>query len=133
MMFKAVSIGDASRFLVRKEKLLKLKSRALRRGVWFRVLSAIDRALVNLTIRVVDEIRSVRLAEKLCLVVEKLENALKNKILHVLKTVGIPLARKLSFLAQKWGNASARKWASEISFAKFLAIIHLNNPPLFKP
>jgi hypothetical protein len=117
---------------VNKEKLLRLKLKALRRGVWFRVLDAIDRALVNLTIRVVEEIHSVALAERLRNVLGKLETALESKVLYALKTVGFPLARRLSSLAQKWGNPDARSWADDLSYAKFLAVIHLNNSPLFK-
>jgi hypothetical protein len=129
---KAIPIRNVFRSSVGKEKLLRLKLKALRRGLWFKVLSPIDRALVNLTVRVVEEIRSAALAERIRNIMGKLETALENKVLHALKTVGIPLARKLSSLAQKWGNPKARSWADDLSYAKFLAIIHLNNSPLFK-
>lgn len=126
-------MGNFFRSSVGKEKLLRLKLKALRRGVWFKVLSPIDRALVNLTVRVVEEVRSAALAERIRNIVGKLENALESKVLHALKTVGIRLARRLSSLAQKWGNPKAQSWADDLSYAKFLAIIHLNDSPLFKP
>jgi len=126
-------VKEASYLKLRKEKLLKLKLKALRRGVWFTALSRIDRALINLTIKVADKVRSFTLAKTLLSVVEKLEDAFENKVLYTLEEAGFPLARKLSLLAQKWNNDSARDWMHDRSFAKFLAIMHINNPMVFKP
>ncbi|MDH5483247.1 MAG: hypothetical protein OEY22_10305 [Candidatus Bathyarchaeota archaeon] len=113
--------------------MLKLKLKALRRGVWFKALSRIDRALFNLTIKIVHGVRSFALAKTVFTVVRKLEDALENRFLNTIKEAGFLLARKLSFFAQKWGNDSARAWAFDKSFVKFLAIMHLNNPRAFKP
>lgn len=123
----------ASCFMLRKERLLKLKLKAIRCGVWFRALSRIDRALVDLTIKVAGRVRSFTLAKILFSVVKKLEEAFESKVLRVLREVGLPLARKLSLFAQNWGNSFAKNWASDPSFARFLAIMHLNNPGVFKP
>jgi len=83
-------------------------------------------------IKVAGRVRSAVLTEALCSVVRKLENAMKSKVLQVVKIFGFQLARKLSLFAQKWGNISARNWAYDASFAKFLAIMHINNSGMFK-
>jgi hypothetical protein len=127
------SMKKASCFMLRKERLLKLKLKAIRCGVWFRALSRIDRALVDLTIKVAGRVRSFTLAKILFSVVKKLEEAFESRVLRVLREVGLPLARKLSLFAQNWGNSFAKNWASDLSFARFLAIMHLNNPGVFKP
>ncbi len=132
IMLRNAFMKNASRFMFGKEKLRKLKLKAVRRGVWFRVLSRVDRALVDLTMKVVDGVRSFRLAEALFSVVEKLEVALEGRVSRALKEVGFPLARKLGLFAQKWGNEFARSWMSDVSFAKFLAVMHVNNPGEFK-
>ena len=120
--------------MLEKKKLVKLKLKAIRGGVWFRALSRIDRALVDLTIRVVHGVQSFTLARIVFSIVAKLEDALENRFfLNALKEVGFPQARKLSLFAQKWGNVSARNWAFDLSFARFLAIIHLNSPGVPKP
>jgi hypothetical protein len=116
------------RFNLTKGRLLKLKLKAIRCNVWFRALSRIDRALIDSVIKVVNEVRSFTLAKILLSVVEKLEGALENRFLNALKEIGFPLARKLSLSAQKWGNKSARNWAFDLSFARFLAIMYINNP-----
>jgi len=123
-----------SSFMLEKKKLVKLKLKAIRGGVWFRALSRIDRALVDLTIRVVHGVQSFTLARIVFSIVAKLEDALENRFfLNTLKEVGFPQARKLSLFAQKWGNVSARNWAFDLSFARFLAIMHLNSPGVPKP
>lgn len=132
-MILSRSLHDkASCFMLRKQKLRRLKLQAIRRGVWFRGLSRVDRALVSLTIKVVDGVRSFTLAKALLSVVRKLEDALENRVLHALKEVGFPLAYKLSLFAQKWGNNLAKNWMRDIFFAKFLAIMHINNSGVFK-
>ena len=119
--------------MLEKKKLVKLKFKAIRGGVWFKALSRIDRALVDLTIKVVHGVQSSTLARIVFSIVAKLEDALENRFLNALKEVGFPQARKLSLFAQKWGNVSARNWAFDLSFARFLAIMHLNSPGVPKP
>lgn len=119
--------------MLEKKKLVKLKLKAIRGGVWFRALSRIDRALVDLTIKVVHGVHSSTLAKIVLSIVKKLDDALKNRFfLNALKEVGFLQARKLSLFAQKWGNVSAKNWAFDLSFARFLAIIHLNSQGVFK-
>ena len=110
-----------------REKLRLLKLKAKRTGVWFKALTNLDRILIDLVIKVVDGVRSVKLAMSLSTVVGKLEEALENRISRIIRTIGLPLACKIVSLAKKWGNSSAEKWLSDISFARFLAIMHLNS------
>jgi galactitol-specific phosphotransferase system IIC component len=131
-LLEKVTLDNASSFL-NKAQLMKLRLKAMRAGVWFRVLPRIDRVLVDLTIRVASSIRSVTLAKNILVVVRKLEGLLESSLSRALREVGFPLAQKLSLVAQKWGNASAGNWASDSSFAFFLAVLHINNPKTFKP
>lgn len=107
-----------------RTQLIKLRIKAMRAGVWFKALPMIDRVLVDLTIKVVDNIRSVSLAKSIFAVVGKLEGLLESSVLKSLRLIGRPLAEKISLTAQKWGNASAKKWATDRSFAFFLAVTH---------
>jgi hypothetical protein len=43
-----------------------------------------------------------------------------------LREIGLPLAQKISLMAQKLGNISAGGWAFDSSFAIFLAVMHMN-------
>ena len=61
-MSKAALNGDVFCFLDKKQ-LVNLKTKAMRSGAWFKALQRIDRVLFDLTIRVVDTIRSAKLAK----------------------------------------------------------------------
>ena len=115
-----------------KEQLVKLRLRAVRAGVWFRALPRIDRVLVDLTIRVAGSVRSATLARNLLAVTSKLEGLLENSLLRTFRKVAVSLAQKISLVAQKWGNTSAKIWASDVSFIKFLAVMYINTPKTFK-
>jgi hypothetical protein len=108
-------------------QLIKLRLRAIRAGVWFKALRRIDRALIDLTIKVARSIRSITLARSILALTRKLEEVMESRLSKALKETGFPLAQKLSFVAQKWGNTSAKSWASDLSFVNFLAVMHINN------
>jgi hypothetical protein len=130
-MPKTVLQKLASSFL-NKARLVKLRLKAVRAGVWFRALPRIDRVLVDLTIKVASNIRSFTLARNLLAVVGKLDGLLESSLSRALREVGFPLAQKLSLTAQKWGNISAESWPSDSSFIRFLAVMHINEPKAFK-
>jgi hypothetical protein len=113
--------SEYSAFLSRFE-LVGLRRRALRCGVWFRVLSRIERSLVDLAIAAVSRVRSLVLARSLAFVVEKLSGFFGSGVGRQVQAVGFPLARRLSCIAQKWGNASAVCWGCDFGFAVFLAV-----------
>lgn len=98
----------------------------MRAGVWFKGLSRIDRVLVDLTIRVVENVRSAYLAKGIFAVVGKLEGLLESSVLKSLRLIGRPLAERLSLVAQGWGNVSAKSWSRDLSFAFFLGVMHAN-------
>ena len=123
---RETALKDVAFNFIGKTELLKLKLRAVRAGVWFRVLPRIDRVLVDLTIKVAQIIRSPSLANCVLSVVSKLEGLLESKFSRALKEVGFSLASKLSLVAQRWGNNTAKVWAGDAAFAKYLAVMRLN-------
>jgi len=126
-MLKAALRGTTSN-LLDKRLLKKVKVRAFRNGAWFRALHRLDRVLVDLTIRVVDRIRSATLVRNILTVIKKLEENVGGDLLRDLNDLGFSLARKLSLIAQRWGNTSAKKWAFDLSFLRFLVVLHINDP-----
>ena len=106
--------------------LAKIKLRAMRAGVWFRMLPRIDRVLIDLTIKVASTIRSASLAKCVLSVTGKLQGLLQSRVVRSVREIGFPLACKLSLLAQKWGKADAVEWARDAEFARFLAVMKIN-------
>jgi len=62
-----------------REDVVKLKTLAVRRGLWFKALSALERATVDLTIRVVEKVRSPTLKSVLRSIAFKVIEALKSR------------------------------------------------------
>src|SRR3989449_8503455 len=94
---------------ITREVLVGLKTRGLRRRLWYSTLSRMERGLVDLTIRWVDKVRSGRMTETLLRILEKLAMALETGMGRVLGR-GRVLAARASELAVGWGNGSAFYW-----------------------
>jgi hypothetical protein len=113
------------------KELAKIRAMAIRRGNWYRTLSRTERALLDLTIRVVRKIRSFVLSRILAPIIEKLQIRTQYNITVLFHEIGKPLAEKISRIAQKWGNTSANSWSTNNSLAQFFAIMQINEPSVF--
>ena len=107
-------------------KLVTAKKAALRHGAWFRALNKLERGILDLTTRYVASIKSTKLASVVTAILEKLKLASESIVDRLKRTVGLPLAQKVSLIAQKWGNTSAMDWASDSRFARYLAVMQMN-------
>ncbi|MEM2370704.1 MAG: hypothetical protein QXO15_01040 [Nitrososphaerota archaeon] len=112
--------------------LIRLKREAVRRRVWFRALSRIERGLVDLVVKVVDRPRSPKLIDVLARIVVKVKKAMLSPLKQLMEQVGRPLAKKISMIALQWGNKSAAEWAEDRGFIRYLTIVDLNNIPGFR-
>ena len=118
------SYGKLSRLA--NDELARIRLMAIRRGVWFKVLSRLERGLVDLSLKVTREIRSKILVRAICSIVKKLLKALESKFRLQMRLIGVPLAEKISQIAQKWGNKTAREWASNLGFIQYLTLMKVN-------
>ena len=125
-MSKGMSNNSAFCFFDKKQ-LANLKTKAMRSGLWFKALQRMDRVLFDLTISVVETIRSAKLAKCIAALISKLECRLKSRFSNRLSEIGLPLAKKLSSTAQKLGNISADGWVFDSALAVFLAVMYVNN------
>jgi hypothetical protein len=103
-------------------KLTETKKHALRRGVWFKALNRVERGIIDLTVKYVDNIKSATLAKVLTAIIVKLQTATESMIDKLVRTIGLPLTRKISNIAVSWGNHLAKLWADDRGFARFLAL-----------
>ena len=108
-------------------ELVSVRRSAVRRGVWFRVLSRVERGVVDLTIRCVDRVRSPTLAGVIGRVLAKLADAMRGRVERLMETVGCPLAARLSEFARAWGHRDAWKWACDAGFIRYLTVLRMNN------
>jgi len=120
-----------ARLLLSGKELARIRAMAIRRGDWYRTLSKTERALFDLTIRVVRKIRSFVLSRIFASIIEKLQIRTECNIVVLIHKMGQPLAEKISGIAHRWGNAFADSWSEDSNFARFLAIMRINDPSLF--
>ncbi len=107
---------------ITSSKLEKLRRSALRKRVWFRCLSRIERGLINLTIKTIMKPRSMRLINVLNGISDKLHDALKLGFFFHLEMIGRPLAEKIAQVAISWGNNGASEWPDDKIFWRFLGL-----------
>jgi len=122
-------MAGKKRTLLTRGEIVKVKTRALRRGVWFRALTKMERACLDLAIMVVVRVRSNLLQKLLCSLINKLEEIMQSQVQRLTREVGKALANKLSQIAHAWGNKSAAKWAKDPVFIRYLTIAYLNAAP----
>jgi len=116
-----------------REGLAKLKTIAVRKGLWFKVLSAVERAVVDLTIKVVERVRSSTLKEALRSIAFKVVEALKSRSFKErAMTIGRVLVERIARIAERFGNKRAREWARDPGFVMYLGVSWLNTPPIFR-
>jgi hypothetical protein len=108
------------------EGLARIRLVARRRGVWFKALSGIDRVLLDLSLKVTRTIKSPVLMEALMTIVGKLHDALESGVERQMRSIGIPLAQKISMIALKWGTEAAREWTRDTGFIRYLTIMKIN-------
>jgi hypothetical protein len=113
--------------LLTKEGLVLLKRRALRSKAWFR-LDRLERAVVDLTIKVVDRVRSSTLAKIILGIVGKLRQWIKPSLEETALSIGRPLAHRAARIAEAWGNREAKTWLRDLGFILYLGVSWLNTP-----
>ena len=111
--------------------LVKVRRKALREHVWWRTLDRVERAIIDLTIRVVNKVRSEALGVEIVKILKKMKEALKSRFVKLMENYGLERARRFSEQAQSWGCKNAGAWAYDFDFIRYLIIIEMNNPEGF--
>lgn len=112
--------------MIAKQDLIKVKTRALRLNVWFKALSRTERAIMDLTVKYVERVRSHTLEETISSIIDKILKALESRFLSNAEKVGREIMEKLGEIAEKWGNKTASEWKFDIGFIRFLGINAVN-------
>lgn len=108
------------------QDLVKIRARALRSRIWFKALSRVERAVVDLTIKCVKNVRSSVLAETISTILDKILHTLEENFVTRAETVGQEIAEKLSAVAKSWGNKACSTWKCDKRFIRFLGVNALN-------
>jgi len=110
--------------------LADIRARSLMKRIWFRELTSVERSLMNLTIRVVDEVKSSKLGSLLSAIVRRLEEALESKFLRRAREKGAELAERFAQIAYSWGYVKAHSWVRDRAYVLYLGVSSMNAPSL---
>lgn len=119
------NIFARSVFSLTRESLARLRLKARRNGAWFRDLKQNERSLLDLTIKVVEKVRSFMLAKVVSRLVSRLYEALESRIFRLICTEGREMVKKLSRIGEEWGYRAAKNWVADRGFMQYLVVNNL--------
>lgn len=105
-----------------------MRKKALRKGVWYTALDNIERGIIVLTSRIVDEVRSAALGIEIVKILAKLKEALKSRFVRHMEEYGVKEAKKVARQAAAFGSEEAEGWAHNFGFIRYLTLLDLNRP-----
>ena len=110
------------------ELLERLRTRALRVGVYFRGLTRVERAIVDLAIKCNAKFKSKTFVRTMTAIVAKILEALSRTFMARALRIGREMANRASETAQSWGNMQAAAWRNDPRFVLYLGITALSLP-----
>lgn len=113
--------------MIKRQDLLQVKTRAFRLKVWFKALSRIERAIMDLTLSCVEQIRSRTLEATISTIIDKILVALQSRFLSNAEKIGREMAERLGEIASEWGHDHASSWKFDKCFIRFLGINIVNH------
>ena len=108
--------------------LLKIRRKAIRRRVYHRALDRLERGILDLSTRLLDEVRNLVLLEQLFEIVNKLEEAVKSRYQRHMEAFGARRVTVIILQALKFGYKDAVNWLRGGNFVEYLTAMDLNSP-----
>ena len=103
--------------------LSEMRRKALRKGVWYKALDALERGILSLTSRVIERVESAVLGVELVKILSKLRDSMMSGFVRRVKEFGLWRARGVAEQAVGWGHKSSAAWASNLNFARYLTLM----------
>jgi len=104
-----------------------IRLKAIRRRVLYRALDGVERGILYLCTRVVDEVSSPVLGVQLVEIVKRLRDAMKSAFTRHMESYGFRRVVSLVEQARALGSEQASGWL-DVGFARYVTFIDLNQP-----
>ncbi len=109
------------------ETLSDLRTRALRRGIWFQVLTTEDRILTGLLRKHIKIVKNAALATVVARIIGKLLCGLKNSFWRMIEGLGQPIAESWARAAYSMGWKGASKWVQDVNIVRWYGLMAYNS------
>jgi len=126
-----MNFSDFHKINLNKTFLLKIKRKALRLKIWYR-LNNIERTIIDLTIKCVYKIKSIKLKNIILKILNKIKEIFENKFLNKIYENGLKEIVKIVKIAYSWGNKNSLNWIKDKSFIFYLGIKKINIPNIWE-
>jgi hypothetical protein len=126
-----MNFNDFHKINLNKSILLKIKRKALRLKIWYR-LNNIERTIIDLTIKCVDKIKSIKLKKIILKILNKIKEAIENKFLNKIYENGLKEVINIVKIANSWGNKESLNWIKDKNFIFYLGIKNIYIPNIWK-
>ncbi|MEM3419977.1 MAG: hypothetical protein QW806_07130 [Nitrososphaerota archaeon] len=114
-----------------KEFLIKIKRKAIRLKIWYK-LNNIEREIINLTIKCVNKIKSIKLKNIILKILNKIKEIFENNFLNKIYEIGLKEVIKIVKIAYSWGNKNSLNWIKDKKYIFYLGIKNIYIPNMWK-
>ena len=108
--------------------LEEIRLKAIRRRVLYSALDGVERGILYLCTRVVDEVSSPVLGVQLVEIVSRLREAMKSAFTRHVESYGVKRVVQLVEQANALGCKRASEWMHDMSFISYLTFMNINQP-----
>jgi len=125
------AIFNNKKYELNKSLLIRIKHKAIRLKAWYK-LNNIERAIIDLTIKCVDKVKSIKLKNVILKILNKIKEIFENKFLNKIYENGLKEIIKIIKIAYSWGNKNSLNWIKDKSFIFYLGIKNIYTPNIWK-
>jgi benzoyl-CoA reductase/2-hydroxyglutaryl-CoA dehydratase subunit BcrC/BadD/HgdB len=120
-----------NKYELNKSLLIRIKHKAIRLKAWYK-LNNIERTIIDLTIKCVDKIKSIKLKKEIIKILNKIKEAIENDFLNKIYENGLKEIIKIIKIAYSWGNKNSLNWIKDKNFIFYLGIKNIYTPNTWK-
>jgi len=111
-----------------KDFLLIIRRQALRRRIWYSALDCIERGILSISARIIDDVKSTLLNIQIVKIIAKLKDAGKSGFIRNLERHGVERIQEIQKQATRLGYKSAGALSKDLNFLRYLMFLDYNQP-----
>lgn len=109
------------------KKIKAVRRMALRKRIWYKNLDYLERGIVNLSIKLVENIKSPLLARTIAEIIINIQKFFNDEFIVQVRNYGYNKMREVIHIAERLGCKEAFGWACE-GYARFLTLNNMYSP-----
>jgi len=108
--------------------LSEVRRQALRRRVWYSALDCVERGILSISAKVIDDVKSSLLNIQLVRIIAKLRDACKSGFVRHMERFGVERVRLVQAEAARLGYFGAAALSMDLGFIRYLMFLDYYQP-----